>query len=152
MSSSRSANLGRPFNTKISVALILVSVPHTTCLQWLTTANIATAVSRIDNLEFLADVIPKTTTYRQYKEKRAREVAQDAPATEKGQRTLDSAVKAQNGVARLPGGQTLLTANGGRTSGTGAVESPMPTVSMMIDPTTEPESAGSGDVDIEMTG
>lgn len=48
----------------------------------------ATAVSRIDNLEFLADVIPKTTTYKQFKEKKEKEANKDA-AFEKGQRTLN---------------------------------------------------------------
>jgi DNA-directed RNA polymerase I subunit RPA43 len=37
--------------------------------------DIATAVSRIDNLEFLSDVVPKTKTYRQFKEEKAREDA-----------------------------------------------------------------------------
>ncbi|KAL5342995.1 histone-fold-containing protein [Aspergillus crustosus] len=53
--------------------------------------DLATAVSRIDNLEFLADVIPKTTTYKQFKEKRAKETAKDT-GVEKGQRTLNGAV------------------------------------------------------------
>lgn len=51
--------------------------------------QIATAVSRIDNLEFLADVIPKTTTYKQYKEKKAKETQSKGPEVEKGQRTLN---------------------------------------------------------------
>ncbi|KAF7158316.1 hypothetical protein CNMCM5623_003085 [Aspergillus felis] len=51
----------------------------------------ATAVSRIDNLEFLADVIPKTTTYKQFKEKKAKEASKDA-AFEKGQRTLNGTI------------------------------------------------------------
>ncbi|KAK9618715.1 hypothetical protein V6Z94_005731 [Aspergillus fumigatus] len=50
--------------------------------------DLATAVSRIDNLEFLADVIPKTTTYKQFKEKKEKEANKDA-AFEKGQRTLN---------------------------------------------------------------
>ncbi|KIY04148.1 uncharacterized protein Z520_00840 [Fonsecaea multimorphosa CBS 102226] len=37
--------------------------------------DIATAVSRIDNLEFLSDTVPKTKTYRQFKEEKAREAA-----------------------------------------------------------------------------
>ncbi|KAF3483069.1 uncharacterized protein GIQ15_02393 [Arthroderma uncinatum] len=50
-------------------------------------ADIATAVSRIDNLEFLSDVIPKTTTYGKFKEKRAKEKAkEDGKAA--NQRTL----------------------------------------------------------------
>lgn len=48
----------------------------------------ANAVARIDNLEFLADVIPRTTTYRQFKEKRAKE-AVNGSAVEAGQTTLD---------------------------------------------------------------
>jgi hypothetical protein len=39
---------------------------------WLTGSQ-ATAISRIDNLEFLSDTVPKTKTYRQYREERARE-------------------------------------------------------------------------------
>lgn len=39
----------------------------------------ATAVSRIDNLEFLADIVPKTKTYKQFKEEAAqREEAKKA--------------------------------------------------------------------------
>ncbi|KAL4912411.1 hypothetical protein BDW62DRAFT_194693 [Aspergillus aurantiobrunneus] len=53
--------------------------------------DLATAVSRIDNLEFLADVIPKTTTYKQFKEKRAKETTKDVEV-EKGQRTLNGAL------------------------------------------------------------
>ncbi|RDW78811.1 histone-fold domain-containing protein [Aspergillus mulundensis] len=53
--------------------------------------DLATAVSRIDNLEFLADVIPKTTTYKQFKEKRAKESGKDIEI-EKGQRTLNGAL------------------------------------------------------------
>ncbi|EED22121.1 histone-like transcription factor, putative [Talaromyces stipitatus ATCC 10500] len=108
--------------------------------------DLATAVSRIDNLEFLADVIPKTTTYRQYKEKRAREGAQDVPKTEMGQPS--NAATGQNGVARLPGGQTTLFAatNGSRANM--VTENPIPTVSMMIDPTGNEAANG----DVEMTG
>lgn len=45
-------------------------------------------MARIDNLEFLSDVIPRTQTYRQYKEKKAREAAIEA-SVEPGQTTLD---------------------------------------------------------------
>ncbi|KAJ5619914.1 Histone-fold [Penicillium lagena] len=53
--------------------------------------DLATAVSHIDNLEFLADVIPKTTTYKQFKEKKAKEAAGNngGGVMEKGQRTLN---------------------------------------------------------------
>ncbi|KAJ6119911.1 hypothetical protein N7523_004191 [Penicillium sp. IBT 18751x] len=50
--------------------------------------DLATAVSHIDNLEFLADVIPKTTTYKQFKEKKAKDAAKSVEM-EKGQRTLN---------------------------------------------------------------
>jgi hypothetical protein len=33
----------------------------------------ATAISRIDNLEFLSDTVPKTKSYRQYREEKERE-------------------------------------------------------------------------------
>ncbi|OJJ81722.1 histone-fold domain-containing protein [Aspergillus glaucus CBS 516.65] len=51
--------------------------------------DLATAVSRIDNLEFLSDVIPKTTTYKQFKEKKAKEGPVKSGGIEKGQRTLN---------------------------------------------------------------
>lgn len=51
--------------------------------------RVATAVSRIDNLEFLADVIPKTTTYKQFKEKKGKDTTVKGPEMEKGQRTLN---------------------------------------------------------------
>lgn len=54
--------------------------------------DLANAVARIDNLDFLADVIPKTTTYKQFKEKKAREEAAAAAATPAapGQTTLQN--------------------------------------------------------------
>ncbi|RMJ27449.1 Histone-like transcription factor [Aspergillus sp. HF37] len=54
--------------------------------------DLATAVSRIDNLEFLADVIPKTTTYKQFKEKKGKDTHDKGPEMEKGQRTLNEDV------------------------------------------------------------
>ncbi|KAL8737553.1 MAG: hypothetical protein Q9181_001567 [Wetmoreana brouardii] len=51
--------------------------------------NVASAVTRIDNLEFLADVIPKTTTYREYKEKKAKTARSNAPLSS-DQTTLDN--------------------------------------------------------------
>ncbi|KAH0541304.1 hypothetical protein FGG08_004228 [Glutinoglossum americanum] len=47
----------------------------------------ANAVSRIDNLEFLSDVIPRTIPYKQYKEKKSKEAA-NGDAVETGQPTL----------------------------------------------------------------
>jgi DNA polymerase epsilon subunit 4 len=48
--------------------------------------DIATAVSRIDNLEFLSDVVPRTQTYRQYKAEKAQEEADKAAAGVNGDR------------------------------------------------------------------
>lgn len=48
----------------------------------------ANAVARIDNLEFLSDVIPRTTTFKEYKEKKARAARTDRPL-QNGQTTLD---------------------------------------------------------------
>ncbi|KAI4205765.1 MAG: hypothetical protein LQ350_000262 [Teloschistes chrysophthalmus] len=50
--------------------------------------DLANAVTRIDNLEFLSDVIPKTTTFREFKEKKSRTVKPNAPLLS-GQTTLD---------------------------------------------------------------
>ncbi|KAI4278581.1 MAG: hypothetical protein LQ337_000913 [Flavoplaca oasis] len=49
---------------------------------------IANAVARIDNLEFLTDVIPKTTTFREYKEKKSKFTKVNASLST-GQTTLD---------------------------------------------------------------
>jgi len=52
-------------------------------------------------------VIPKTTTYKQFKEKRAREEAKQA-AMEKGQRTLNGTRPAENGVGGMSGSHSIL--------------------------------------------
>ncbi|KAL9597317.1 MAG: hypothetical protein Q9219_005241 [cf. Caloplaca sp. 3 TL-2023] len=51
--------------------------------------DLASAVSRIDNLEFLTDVIPKTTTLREFKEKKAK-IAKPNARLSSGQTTLDN--------------------------------------------------------------
>ena len=51
----------------------------------------------MDNLEFLSDVIPKTTTYKQFKERKAREEA-EAAGNQTGQTTLQNGVTGQMGV------------------------------------------------------
>jgi hypothetical protein len=56
----------------------------------------AAAVSRIENLEFLSDVIPKTTTYKQFKEKKSKEAATES-GTSKGQRLLNGRGMLKNG-------------------------------------------------------
>ncbi|KAL8765620.1 MAG: hypothetical protein Q9209_007352 [Squamulea sp. 1 TL-2023] len=50
--------------------------------------DLASAVARIDNLEFLTDVIPKTTTFREYKEKKSKSTKPNASLSA-GQTTLD---------------------------------------------------------------
>ena len=47
-------------------------------------------MARIDNLQFLEDVIPRTTTYREYKAKKASKVATQGPQPlQNGQTTID---------------------------------------------------------------
>ncbi|KEF53404.1 uncharacterized protein A1O9_10379 [Exophiala aquamarina CBS 119918] len=46
--------------------------------------DIATAVSRIDNLEFLSDTVPRTKTYRQFREEKAQEAAARAAEVSAG--------------------------------------------------------------------
>ncbi|PWY79287.1 histone-like transcription factor [Aspergillus heteromorphus CBS 117.55] len=103
--------------------------------------DLATAVSRIDNLEFLSDVIPKTTTYKQFKEKRAKEATRDA-APEKGQRTLNGSlpptVEEKADTEDEQDGLQSEVPRGSRP----------PTVTMMVDRTVE---ASGGDQDVEMT-
>jgi DNA-directed RNA polymerase I subunit RPA43 len=102
--------------------------------------SIATAVSRIDNLEFLADVIPKTTTYKQFKEKRAKEAAREA-AMEKGQTALNGNNAAENGTSRSPIGPSLLdvAANGneGTLDQTAVTHASGGRSTMTVDPTSE---------------
>jgi len=63
--------------------------------------DLANAVARIDNLEFLSDVIPRTTTYGQYKAKKSQEYqareAARSKGIESGQTTLDGKKPQQNG-------------------------------------------------------
>ncbi|KAJ6184902.1 hypothetical protein N7519_006203 [Penicillium mononematosum] len=110
--------------------------------------DLASAVSHTDNLEFLSDVIPKTTTYKQFKEKKAKDAANQG-AMEKGQRTL-------NGTGAPPA-----PANG---TGTGdatpqredskttspSVPRPMVPVSALIaDRTDEPMATHDHDVEMQ---
>ncbi|KAJ5757756.1 uncharacterized protein N7511_006450 [Penicillium nucicola] len=109
--------------------------------------DLAAAVSHTDNLEFLSDVIPKTTTYRQFKEKKAKDAAGQS-AMEKGQRTLngaDAAPTSANGMDTenaTPQGEESKTLSP-------SVPRPMVPVSALIaDRTVEPKS--SHDHDVEM--
>ena len=51
----------------------------------------ANAVARVDNLEFLTDLVPKTISYKQYREKKATEASELAA----GQQTLDQMGKSR---------------------------------------------------------
>lgn len=99
----------------------------------------ATAVSRIDNLEFLADVIPKTTTYKQFKEKKAKE---KSGGIEKGQRTLNGTKKASKPQVN------------GEHPSTGEEKPPRSAgapITLVVDRTVDGPS-GEQDRDVEMTG
>ncbi|KAG8527597.1 uncharacterized protein KY384_007750 [Bacidia gigantensis] len=52
--------------------------------------DLANAVSRIDNLSFLEDIVPRTTTLREYRSRAAQPKAPaNAPPLQNGQTTLD---------------------------------------------------------------
>lgn len=57
----------------------------------LTGSRTANAVARVENLEFLTDVVPKTMTFKQFKQKQAKDAAnpQTNGAAANGQGTLD---------------------------------------------------------------
>ena len=68
---------------------------------------VANAVARVENLEFLTDVVPKTTTYRQFKQKQAKDASTGAQEQEQsanssalanGQRTLDRHMHGDMGI------------------------------------------------------
>ena len=55
-------------------------------------------MSRIDNLEFLADVVPRTMSFGKYKERKAKgELGSNSVPTINGQRTLDQMGKIESG-------------------------------------------------------
>lgn len=52
--------------------------------------RLANAVARVENLEFLSDVVPKTATYKQVRQRQAtKEAAAQAGPVGRGQSTLD---------------------------------------------------------------
>ena len=75
--------------------------------------NLANAVSRIDNLEFLSDVIPRTTTYREYKEKKARSTKpsralQDRQTTLDGKQTMPQHISERSDASHpMAGGRII---------------------------------------------
>lgn len=84
-------------------------------------------------------MIPKTTTYKQFKEKKAKEASKDA-AFEKGQRTLNGTIP------------SMVKANG--EGGHQKAEKPsisprVPSLTLMVDRTVEAQP-GENDRDVEM--
>lgn len=62
--------------------------------------RVANAVARIDNLEFLADVVPRTMTYKAFKEKKAAKESMSKSETSQltnGQRTLEQMSRPEQG-------------------------------------------------------
>lgn len=69
-------DVGKSLATSHYLALALIS-------------NVAEAVARIDNLEFLQDLIPKTTSYGEFKAKKAAKTRIPSTTLQTGQTTLD---------------------------------------------------------------
>ncbi|KAF2164792.1 hypothetical protein M409DRAFT_67536 [Zasmidium cellare ATCC 36951] len=59
--------------------------------------DVANAVARVENLEFLSDVVPRTVSYKQHKQKLAKEA--NNPAAGNGQSTLDRHVGSKEAQA-----------------------------------------------------
>ena len=65
--------------------------------------TLANAVARIDNLEFLIDVVPRTMSYREFKAKKAlKGAARTMRALQTGQRTLDDNLPRPNRTTEQP--------------------------------------------------
>lgn len=111
---------------------------------------LAIAVSRIDNLEFLADVIPKTTTYKQFKENKAKEVAKSNPAKEKGQRTLNGNIPLHN-KTNGESAEAEAEAEKQPSSRPGTGHGPASLSALMTDDVPESSSARLPGEDVEMT-
>ncbi|KAK4574804.1 hypothetical protein LTR86_001646 [Recurvomyces mirabilis] len=68
--------------------------------------DVANAVARVENLEFLADVVPKTTTFKAFKQRQAKDVTNTTTTAggetkgdlANGQGTLDGHMNAGKGV------------------------------------------------------
>lgn len=112
------------------------------------TNTIATAVSHIDNLEFLSDVIPKTTTYKQFKEKKAKEAAKES-GMEKGQRTLNGTGSAPQETNGGPAPEETTPQKEEQTQSPSVPRTPVVPVSALIADRTADTSA-SQDQDVEM--
>lgn len=58
-------------------------------LTWSTDINAANAVARVENLEFLSDVVPRTMTMKAFKEKNSKQSSAVTNGLGHGQNTLD---------------------------------------------------------------
>lgn len=115
----------------------------------ITMLSIASAVSHTDNLEFLSDVIPKTTTYKQFKEKKAKEATKNGEM-EKGQRTLNGTKAAPPKANGTTPDETSAQANESTASSPTVPRTPVVPVSALIaDRTVEGQSAQDPDVEME---
>lgn len=111
---------------------------------------IASAVSHTDNLEFLSDVIPKTTTYKQFKEKKAKDAAKQGEM-EKGQRKLNGTGAAPAKTNGSTPEKKTAPANESTSSSPNVPRTPVVPVSALIADRTVNTSAPTGpDADVEM--
>jgi DNA-directed RNA polymerase I subunit RPA43 len=110
-------------------------------------SHIASAVSHTDNLEFLSDVIPKTTTYKQFKEKKAKESTE----MEKGQRTLNGTGAAPAKANGSTPEKNNAKVNESTASSPTVPRTPVVPVSALIaDRTVEARGQTAQDPDVEM--
>lgn len=111
--------------------------------------DLASAVSHTDNLEFLSDVIPKTTTYKQFKEKKAKEATKNGEM-EKGQRTLNGTKAAPPKANGTTPDKTSAQGNKSTASSPTVPRTPVVPVSALIaDRTVEGQSAQDPDVEMK---
>ncbi|KAJ5995293.1 hypothetical protein N7481_002270 [Penicillium waksmanii] len=109
--------------------------------------DLASAVSHTDNLEFLSDVIPKTTTYKQFKEKKAKESTE----MEKGQRTLNGTGAAPAKANGSTPEKNTAKMNESTASSPTVPRTPVVPVSALIaDRTVEAPGPTAQDPDVEM--
>lgn len=103
-------------------------------------------MSHTDNLEFLSDVIPKTTTYKQFKEKKAKDAAEQG--MEKGQRTLNGAVAPPTPTNGTSVGEATPQGDESKTTSPSVPRPMVPVSALIADRTVEP--SGNHDHDVEM--
>jgi DNA-directed RNA polymerase I subunit RPA43 len=106
-------------------------------------------VSHTDNLEFLSDVIPKTTTYRQFKEKKAKDAA-DQGVMEKGQRTLNGAVAPPAPANGTNMGDVTPQRDASNTTSPSVSRPMVPVSALIADRTVEPMANHDQDRDVQM--